>query len=253
MKIILFIISFFSEYNFSPSILSGTKFNLEGKAISILHAPSLFKENKKILLSFSYSNPYSISGFNFLEGAFMKQEGDFGAGGGYKYMGFDFYKEISYVFGIFFKRENLNAGFNLKYLYLYIKDTFSRGSFSLDLGISFCPFKNIKIGVFFLNLNSPVLHEEKIFPSGSLSFSLKENESLETFFDINYEDKFTSFSFAQKIMLMKNITLCAGISNQPPLFSLSLELNLDKINFIYSFKNHPILGGYNAYEVDFSG
>lgn len=251
IKLIL-IFSLFYEYNFSPSLLSGNKFSTQGKAIALVHAPSILNPtNTGIMFSFAYSNPYAISGLNFFEGAISKNFKNFNIGAGYNYMGMDFYKEISYVLGLSLYKEGINLGFNLKYLYLYIRDTITKGVFSTDAGISFSIIKPLKIGLFFLNFNSPALLSKRIYPSGSLSLAFKESKFLETFFDLNYEGEFTSFSLAQKFYIMKNITLSAGICNQPPVFSISLELLFDKINFLYSFRNHTLLGGFSSYEIDF--
>jgi len=249
MKILIFLISILNEYSFSP--FSGNKFLSCEKAISILKAPSISEFNKEnVLISFSYSNPYQISGLNFFEGAILKNLKIFKFGIGYQFFGINFYKENTFLLGVSFNRENINFGINFKTLNLYLKDNFSKWTFGMDFGISFSLFENLKIGFFSLNFNSPKIISQKIYPSSSISISFKENKNFETFFDLNYEEKYTSLNFAQKFYIFKNLTISSGISLEPPLFSIILEMPLEYIDFSYSFKNHPILGSYHSYEID---
>lgn len=250
MKILIFIFSIFYDYNFSPSL---TKFETEKKAISLIHAPSICEfESKSIYFSFSYSNPYSIPGLNFFEGAILKNVKNINIGIGYESFGMDFYKESIYLSGISFKKEEMNFGLNLKLINLYIKQTISKWKISGDFGISFLLLNNFKIGIFILNLNSPKILYERVYPSVFFSFSFKENKEFETFFDINYEEKYTSFCLAQKIHILKNIAITLGIVNEPPIFSLALEIPFENMNLSCSFKDHRILGGFNSYEIDIS-
>jgi len=249
MEILILLISILNEYYFSP--FSGNKFLSCEKAISILKAPSISEFNKEnVLISFSYSNPYQISGLNFFEGAILKNFKIFKFGIGYEFFGTDFYRENTYLLGISFNRENINFGINFKTLNLYIKENFSKWVFGMDFGISFSLFENLKIGFFSLNFNSPKIISQKIYPVSSISISFKENENFETLFDLNYEEKYTSFNFAQKFYILKNLVISPGISLEPPLFSIIFEVPFENIDFSYSFKNHPILGGYHSYEID---
>ncbi|MEO0262594.1 MAG: hypothetical protein ABIM62_02620 [candidate division WOR-3 bacterium] len=248
MKVLIFIFSIFYDYNFSPSL---AKFETEGKAISLIHAPSICKFNKKnIYFSFSYSNPYSIPGLNFFEGAILKNIKNINIGIGYENFGIDFYKENIYLGGISFERERMNFGLNLKLCNLYIKQIISKWKISGDFGVSFFLLNNLKTGIFLLNLNSPKIFSERINSSTSLSFSFKENKEFETFFDINYEGEYVSFYLAQKFNILKNIQVIIGIVNEPPIFSFAFEIPFENINFSFSFKNHKILGGFTSYEVD---
>jgi hypothetical protein len=249
MKILIFLISMLNDYYFSP--FSGNKFLTCEKAISILKAPSISEFNKQnLLISFSYSNPYQIGGLNFFEGAILKNLKILKIGIGYEFFGTDFYKENEYLLGISFNKENINLGINFKILNLYIKENFSKFGFGMDFGTSFSLFENLKIGFFSLNFNSPKIIFQKVYPSSSISISFKENKNFETLFDLNYEEKYTSLNFAQKFHVFKKLIISAGISIEPPLFSIIFEIPFENINFSYSFKNHPILGGYNSYEID---
>lgn len=250
MKILIFLFSIFYDYNYSPSL---TKFETQGKAISLIHAPSICEfENKNMLFSFSYSNPYSISGLNFFEGAILKNIKNIKIGIGYENFGTNFYKESVYLGGISFKKEKINFGINLKLANLYIKEIFSEFRILTDFGVSFLLFNNLKIGIFVLNLNSPKIFYEKVLPSSSLSFSFKEKKEFEIFFDMNYEGEDIYFCLSQKFYIVKDIKIIIGIVNEPPIFSIALEIPFKKMNISYSFKNHRVLGDFGSYEIDIS-
>lgn len=158
--------------------------------------------------------------------------------------------DLGYGFGIL---KNLAFGLDISLLNYWIKDNYSRFSYSVKIG-SLYEVKQLEIGTWINNINMAKFSDiDYLPPSYSAIFNYLATETLSLNFKINgLKDELPFFDLGIACTPYRIIHIAAGVNTEPLLFEYGMMLHLGNFILIYSGNTHLQLGQSHLIGINFS-
>jgi hypothetical protein len=141
----------------------------------------------------------------------------------------------------------MKVSFNSKYNDL--------SAIGLDGGASFQLNQKFGLGLALRNFNQPSLKDgfEDIPFCWAVGAKVIPYDNFKLFFGFSKEERFpVRAHFGQEIRIMPNMFLRMGMASQPIRYGLGMGMNIKRINFDYSFLEHPVLGSTHRFGLSFN-
>ncbi|MBN1897326.1 MAG: helix-hairpin-helix domain-containing protein [Spirochaetes bacterium] len=174
----------------------------------------------------------------------------------YNYFGYEYYKEsvftVSPAFELYYQ---IGLGFNLKFYNLSIQDMGDASSIGIDMGVLAKISRELSIGGFMYNINSPTIgsQNEEISQYGTLGIEFVPTSGLSLNFDIQkVVDRKLNLRAGQEFRLLRYVFVRSGIQTNPTKYALGLGLSFQHMTFDYALSIHNTLGNQHIISLKFS-
>jgi len=188
-------------------------------------------------------------GFTELANAFLAYNEPLGPASlsfGAKTYGFKLYRENNISAGAAYNFSNkFFVGFTLNFRSLSIKNYGRATAFYLNIGTLTYITPKLRWGFFGFNINRASLGKEKdqipVILTTGFSYDVLNNLDVNIVLekDIHFNP---SLKFGIDYLLIENLSLQAGFSNEPAKFSAGVGIYYSYFNFNYAFYTHQVLG-----------
>jgi hypothetical protein len=249
VKIILFSISVFAQYNPGARQISlaNSDVALANDVFTLFNNPAGLSQINWREIGVYYSpSPFGLSELANGYAAYLEPFSFGSVAIGVSTYGFELYRETKMAAGYSYRYKNIfliGASFN--YQTFSIKNYGSTGTFYLNAGTLAYITNDLRWGFNITNLNRATIgNEDDQIPmilSIGLSYNLIRNFSLN--FSVEKDIRYNpSVQFGIEYDIIEYLSLRMGSSNEPSRFAAGIGINYSLFNLDYSFFTHPDLG-----------
>lgn len=220
---------------------------LSESASSSFHNPSQFNRG----LSFSYSNPFSMSEIVISSIVFSDQIRKINYSIGNQNFYEERYNENHFYINFNFPYQHFVTGVNFRYLFQQSKHYKAISVVQFDAGIKYQKYP-INTSIFCNNISSseyqhvklPILYQAEILyhlqKKSQIGFSIEENDSDDLVYKIGNRSE-----------LSKNLEFLASYHINRSQFSFGAEIQLSSLKFSYGIQMHEYLNPSHSISIDY--